>query len=51
MLLLSAVDDARRVANQLGIPFYVINFKEVFEEKVIDYFVDEYVRAEPLTLV
>ncbi|NLI60540.1 MAG: tRNA 2-thiouridine(34) synthase MnmA [Clostridiales bacterium] len=42
---LSAVDDARRVANQLGIPFYVINFKEVFEEKVIDYFVDEYVRG------
>ncbi len=39
---LSAVDDARRVANHIGIPFYVMNFKEVFEEKVIDYFVDEY---------
>lgn len=39
---LSAVDDARRVANKLGIPFYVMNFKSVFKEKVIDYFIDEY---------
>ncbi|WP_432401102.1 tRNA 2-thiouridine(34) synthase MnmA [Wukongibacter sp. M2B1] len=39
---LSAVDDARRVSNKLGIPFYVMNFKSVFKEKVIDYFIDEY---------
>lgn len=39
---LSAVDDARRVANKLGIPFYVMNFKSVFKDKVIDYFIDEY---------
>ena len=39
---LSAVDDARMVADTLGIPFYVMNFKEVFKEKVIDYFIDEY---------
>ncbi len=39
---LSAVEDARRVCNKLGIPFYVMNFKKVFEKKVIDYFVDEY---------
>jgi len=42
---LSAVDDARRVANHLGIPYYVMNFKEVFEKKVIDYFVDEYLKG------
>ncbi|MCT4621505.1 MAG: tRNA 2-thiouridine(34) synthase MnmA [Marinisporobacter sp.] len=40
---LSAVDDARRVANALDIPFYVMNFKKIFEKKVIDYFVEEYV--------
>ncbi|QZY57013.1 tRNA 2-thiouridine(34) synthase MnmA [Crassaminicella profunda] len=40
---LSAVDDARRVANELEIPFYVMNFKEIFEEKVINYFVEEYI--------
>ena len=40
---LSAVDDARRVADKLGIPFYVLNFRQSFKEKVIDYFVDEYV--------
>ncbi|SDY88025.1 tRNA (5-methylaminomethyl-2-thiouridylate)-methyltransferase [Tindallia californiensis] len=39
---LSAVEDARRVANHLDIPFYVMNFKDYFQEKVIDYFVDEY---------
>lgn len=39
---LSAVDDARRVAADLGIPYYVMNFKSEFQEQVIDYFVDEY---------
>lgn len=42
---LSAIDDARRVAGQLGIPYYVMNFKEEFKEKVIDYFVDEYLHG------
>jgi len=42
---LSAVDDARRVANHLGIPYYVMNFKEVFESKVINYFIDEYAKG------
>ncbi|MDO4632497.1 MAG: tRNA 2-thiouridine(34) synthase MnmA [Eubacteriales bacterium] len=39
---LSAVEDARRVAQQLDIPYYVMNFKQDFRRKVIDYFVDEY---------
>lgn len=39
---LSAVDDARRVANKLDIPYYVMNFKKEFKEYVIDYFIDEY---------
>lgn len=39
---LSAVDDARMVANKLDIPFYVMNFKETFKETVIDYFIDAY---------
>jgi len=42
---LSAVDDARRVANKLGIPYYVMNFKDVFQEKVIDYFTSEYMKG------
>jgi tRNA-specific 2-thiouridylase len=40
---LSAVDDARRVADKLGIPYYVMNFKDIFQEKVIDYFTSEYI--------
>lgn len=39
---LSAVDDARRVADTLGIPFYVMNFRDQFEKKVIDLFLQEY---------
>lgn len=39
---LSDVEDARAVANSLDMPFYVFNFKEEFKEKVIDYFVCEY---------
>mgnify|MGYP002230096639 CR=1 FL=1 len=39
---LSAVDDARRVANMLEIPYYVMNFKNEFKENVIDYFIGEY---------
>lgn len=39
---LSAVDDARRVANELDIPYYVMNFKNEFKENVIDYFAAEY---------
>lgn len=42
---LSAVDDARRVASRLGIPYYVMNFKQDFKEKVIDYFMDEYLHG------
>ena len=39
---LSAVDDARRVASALDIPYYVMNFKQEFQQYVIDYFVKEY---------
>lgn len=42
---LSAVEDARRVAQVLDIPYYVMNFKEVFKEKVMDYFAREYLSA------
>ena len=42
---LIAVDDARRVAMDLGIPYYVMNFKEEFRKNVMDYFVGEYVEG------
>lgn len=42
---LSAVDDARRVAQALDIPYYVMNFKKEFKCKVMDYFVEEYLRG------
>ena len=39
---LGAVEDARRVADTLDIPYYVLNFREVFEDKVIKDFVNTY---------
>lgn len=42
---LSAVDDARRVAQSLGIPYYVMNFRSEFQKHVIDYFTEEYTRG------
>ena len=42
---LSAVDDARRVAQMLDIPYYVMNFRKDFKKYVIDYFVEEYLNG------
>ncbi len=42
---LSAVEDARRVASDLEIPYYVMNFREEFKCNVMDYFVDEYLQG------
>ncbi len=42
---LSAVDDARRVANKLGIDYYVMNFKDLFKEKVVEPFVKSYMEG------
>jgi tRNA-specific 2-thiouridylase len=36
------VEDARRVAQQIGIPFYVLDLEEEFEKEVIQYFCKEY---------
>ncbi len=42
---LTAVEDARRVAEALEIPYYVMNFKQEFRQYVMDYFVDEYLQG------
>ena len=42
---LSAVEDARRVANTLDIPFYVLNFTSIFDREVITPFVDSYLEG------
>ena len=42
VLLLDDVYDARRVAEHLGIPYYVVNQEERFEADVVRPFVSEY---------
>jgi len=39
------VEDARRVAQQIGIPFYAVNLNEQFEREVVRYFCEEYERG------
>ena len=39
---LSDVEDARSVAFKLGIPYYVFNFKDDFNDKVIKHFIESY---------
>ena len=42
---LAAVEDARRVADKLGIDHYCLNFREIFAERVIANFIAEYRRG------
>lgn len=42
---LDAINDAQRVAWKLDIPHYVMNFRQEFEEKVINDFCDEYLQG------
>ncbi len=39
---LGDLQDARRVANQLGFPHYIVNFEDEFRRTVVDNFVREY---------
>ncbi|HKE20846.1 MAG TPA: tRNA 2-thiouridine(34) synthase MnmA [Bryobacteraceae bacterium] len=50
---LDDVYDARRVAEQVGIPYYVVNFERQFEDHVVKPFVEEYLAGRtpiPCTL-
>ncbi len=50
---LDDVYDARRVAEQIGIPYYVVNFEQQFEQHVVKPFVEEYLAGRtpvPCTL-
>src|SRR5580704_18448052 len=47
------VYDARHVAQLLGIPYYVVNFEQRFEDQVVKPFIDEYLAGRtpiPCTL-
>lgn len=40
------MEDARRIAIQLGIPFYVFHLRDEFEREVIQYFCEEYLKGK-----
>ncbi|QHT62023.1 tRNA 2-thiouridine(34) synthase MnmA [Paenibacillus lycopersici] len=35
-------EDVRRVCDQIGIPYYTVNFEKAYHDKVFAYFLDEY---------
>lgn len=39
---LESVNDARRVADSLGIPFYLINVEQPFKSQVVDFFIESH---------
>lgn len=41
----TAVKDAKKVADHLGIPHFVIDFTKEFKQKVVDYFINEYMNG------
>ncbi len=36
------MEDARRIADKIGIPFYVLDTKDVFRSTVVQYFIDQH---------
>ncbi|XEC93128.1 tRNA 2-thiouridine(34) synthase MnmA [Paenibacillus tarimensis] len=38
-------EDVRRVCDQIGIPYYTVNFEEAYYNKVFSYFLEEYQRG------
>lgn len=42
---LGAMNDARAAAARIGVPHYVVDFRETFAKEVIDNFVEEYLRG------
>jgi tRNA-specific 2-thiouridylase len=38
-------EDVRRVCDQIGIPYYTVNFERQYYDKVFSYFLDEYKRG------
>lgn len=40
-----AIEDAKKVAELLEIPYYVLDFTKEFKENVIEYFVGEYIKG------
>lgn len=40
------MDDARQVAGEIGIPFYLLDYEDIFEKNVIDYFCRSYLEGK-----
>lgn len=43
---LASVDDAKEVADVLGIPHYTLDFRQVFSQDVISYFIEAYTQGK-----
>ncbi|WP_261663863.1 tRNA 2-thiouridine(34) synthase MnmA [Deinococcus sp. Marseille-Q6407] len=41
----AAAYEARRVAEQVGVPFYLLDYREQFQQHIVEPFIDEYARG------
>lgn len=41
----NTINDAKSVADKLGVPHFVLDFREEFKSKVVDYFIEEYLNG------
>src|SRR5699024_9572351 len=44
-------EDVVKVSDQIGIPYYSVNFEKEYWDKVFTYFLDEYKQVERLTRI
>ena len=42
---LDSINDARKIADSIGFPHYVIDLRDIFRKKIIDNFISEYLRG------
>ena len=41
---LADIEEAKRVANYLGLPFYTFDYRDEYEKRIVNYIYEEYAK-------